>query len=55
MFNILECNVIDNLDSVNKILELYLDEFDLWQREVDNIRIMYYEVWKGSRLLFLIK
>lgn len=55
MSNILECNAIDNLDSVNKILESYLDELDLWQREVDNIRIMHHEVWKGSRLSPLIK
>lgn len=44
MSDILECNAIDNLDSVNKILESYLDELDLWQREVDNIRIMHHEV-----------
>lgn len=55
MSNILEGNAIDNLDSVNKILESYLDELDLWQREVDNIRIMHHEVWKGSRLSPLIK
>ena len=55
MSDILECNAIDNLDSVNKILESYLDELDLWQREVDNIRIMHHEVWKGSRLSPLIK
>ncbi|PFX13740.1 Protein MB21D2 [Stylophora pistillata] len=55
MSSVLECNPVDNLDSVNQVLESYLDELDLWQREVDNIRIMHHEVWKGSRLSPLIK
>lgn len=40
---------------LNTLLESYLDELDSWQREVDNIRIMHHEVWKGSRLSPLIK
>ena len=45
----------DNFEDINTLLELYLDELDSWQREVDNIRIMHHDVWKGSRLSPLIK
>lgn len=44
-----------NFDGMNTLLESYLDELDSWQREVDNIRLMHHEVWKGSRLSPLIK
>ena len=40
---------------INKLLELYLDELDYWQSEVDNIRIMHHETWKGSRLSAIIR
>ena len=45
----------DDFDDINTLLESYLEELDSWQREVDNIRIMHHEVWKGSRLSPLIK
>lgn len=45
----------DDFEDINRLLELYLDELDSWQREVDNIRIMHHDVWKGSRLSPLIK
>ena len=45
----------DDFDDINTLLESYLEELDSWQREVDNIRIMHHEVWKGSRISPLIK
>ena len=47
--------IADDFEDINTVLELYLDELDSWQREVDNIRIMHHEVWKGRRLSPLIK
>ena len=55
MSNILGNGRFDNFDDMNTMLESYLDKLDSWQREVDNIRIMHHEVWKGSRLSPLIK
>ena len=49
-----DCSAED-FEDINRLLELYLDELDSWQREVDNIRIMHHDVWKGSRLSPLIK
>ncbi|XP_068676094.1 cyclic GMP-AMP synthase-like receptor 2 [Montipora foliosa] len=46
---------VNHLDTLNTLLELYLERLDSWQREVDNIRIMHHDVWKGSRLSPLIK
>ncbi len=37
------------------LLESYIDELDVWQRTVDNIRIMHHEVWRDSRLSPLIR
>lgn len=50
-----EISYFENCHVINTLLESYLDELDSWQREVDNIRIMHHEVWKGSRLSPLIK
>lgn len=46
---------LDHYHGIDTLLESYIDELDSWQREVDNIRIMHHEVWKGSRLSPLIK
>ena len=55
MSNVQSNPCFDDFDDMNTILEAYLEELDSWQSEVDNIRIMHHDVWKGSRLSPLIK